>query len=315
MTYKNQFAFLLSLIGALSILYIAGFVFSPERKIARSASHVWLDAKLTDRISRMVLRSEGENLELIKENGRWYISHNGIEYPARQLRIEDFIGFFTTRAAWNIRSSNASTHIRFGLDADAASRVMIYGENTLLLDLLLGYVDEAGQIYVRKYGENEVRSGENNIYYYLGGSIKNWFNLRLFTESENGYIDVDDVQRLSVYNNGETQTFSRQNRSWNLVAGVNSIDPDQGIVESYIRNVLNSEGDDFADINFSAPVDFNFSRIVMEFGNGKIMTVRFSAPDNDDRRFARIDGSDYIYSIPAWVSSRLFRDAASFESR
>ena len=320
MSYKNKLVFLLSLIGVLSLIYIAVIIFSPERRGARSSSYAWLDKKLADRIGRIIITSEGRKIELIKNNSQWFVLHNGVEYPARQMRIEDFIGIFTSYSAWNLRSSNASTHSRFGLDADAASRVMIYGENTLLLDLLLGYVDNAGQIYVRKYGEDEVRSGENVITYYLANYVTAWYNLRLFEESGNGYIDVDNVQRLSVYNSTETQIFSRVNRSWEIsvstpppLSGFYNVNAEQGIVESYIRNLLNSEGDDFAGIRYSAAIDTSYSRIVVEFGNGKISTIRFSEPDEEGRRFACIDGSEYIYSIPAWVSTRLFRDAAGFE--
>lgn len=317
MTYKNKLVFLLSLISVLSLTYIAGVVFSPERSNAASAYYVWLDQKLADRITGIVISSEDQKIELLKNNGQWFVLHNGSEYPARQARIEDFVSIFTARAAWSVRSVNASSHSGFGLEPDAA-RLMIYGENTVLLDLLLGFVDAAGrEIYVRKYGENEVRSGENKITSYLTGSVNSWFNLRLFAESEDGKIDVDDVQRLSVYRNGESQIFTRVNRAWTFSVSragyTGETNPYQGTVESYIRTVLNSEGDNIAD-NY-LDIDFNYSRLVMEFGNGKVTTVRFSEPDENNRCFARIGANEYVFSVPSWVLERLFRDAASFETQ
>jgi len=315
MTYKNKLVFLLSLISVLSLTYIAGIIFSPERSGAKSASYVWLDQKLVNRITRIVINSPEQKIELQKNNDQWFVLHNGREYPARQARIEDFISIFTVRAAWNVRSTNASSQSRFGLD-DGATELIIYGENTVLLDLLLGSIDAAGrEIYVRRNGVNEIRSGENKITSYLSGSVNAWFNLRLFAESENGKIDVDDVQRLSVYNGGESQIFTRVNRSWDLSVtnAYNPVNPYQGSIESYIKIVLNSEGDSIADD--LQGITFNHSRIVMEYGNGKVTTVRFSEPDENDRCFASTGANEYVFSVPAWVMERLFRDAASFETQ
>jgi hypothetical protein len=313
LTYKDKLISLLSLISVLSLLYIASFIFNHDRNFARSSSYVWLDQKFTDGIKRITVNSLEHKFEFLRKSDQWFILYNEKEYPARQLRIEDFVSIFTSRAAWTIRSSNSSSHSRFGLNPAEAARLTIYGENTVLLDLLLSFPDSPGaQIFIRKFGENEVRSGENNITSYLTGPVNNWFNLRLFAESENGKIDVDSVQRLSVSDNGEIKVFSRMNRSW-TVSGIEISNPDQSGIERYIRNVLNSEGDNFIDADSLRDVDFNNSIIVMEFNNGKIATVRFSEPDENSLRYAKSSASEYIYSVPLWVSSRLFTASQNFE--
>jgi len=318
MTYKNRLVCLLSLIALLSLLYTGSLIFSPEQNNKRSASFVWLEPRLSSRINRIeVFPSHdsfgvGQKIELVKKNNTWVVSHNGNEYPARQIRVEDFISIFTSRAAWPVRSTSASSHAFYGLDGETSSRVIIYGENTVLLELLVGNVDSTGrERYLRKAAQNEVRSGENKIAQYIAGSVTSWYNLRLIRESENGELDIESVQRLSVYNGAETQVFSRFNRGWDI-SGINVENPAQDLIENYIRVVLNTEGDNFAGL-VSGNEQFNHSRIVFEFGNGKITTIGFSEPDEDGRLFANVSGSEFIYAIPSWAASRLFKDAASFE--
>jgi len=320
-TYKNRLVCLLSLIAVLSLLYTGSLIFSPERNNARSASYVWLDPKLAGRISRIEISAapsqesgaERQTVELAKKNSQWFVLRNGNEYPARRIRIEDFISIFTARAAWPVRSSSASSHAHFGLDEEAASRVTIYGENAVLLELLLGSDDSLGrEIYLRKASQNEVRSGENRVTSYITSPVTGWYNLRLIPEGENGESDIESVQRLSVYRGEETQIFSRLNRNWNI-SGIYVSNPAQDIIENYIRIILNTEGDNFAGFDSGEEPGFNYGRIILEFGNGTVTTVRFSEPDETGRLFARVSGSEYIYTIPSWAATRLFREAASFE--
>jgi hypothetical protein len=315
MAYKKKLITLLSLIAALALTYTASIVFAPEAAGSRSASHVWLDSRLAARAVRIVIDSAGESVELYKKNSQWFVSSNGKEYPARQLRVEDFMGIFTKPALWPVRSSSASSHERLGLTEETASRITIYGENTALLDLLLGSEDSTGrEINVRSYAKNEVRSGDNKISSYITGSANSWFNFRLIPESEDGRVAVDSVQRLSVYSDGGTQIFSRKNRSW-TVSGLDIANPDQSGIDAYVRAVLNIEGDDFDD---SVPGDdpaLDHSRIVLELGNGSIKTIRFSGPDESGRRLAHVSGADYVYSLAPWAAAQLFRSASDFERR
>ena len=315
MEYKKKLTALLSVIAALAIVYAASYIFNPEVSSSRSASYSWLDSKLSGRVSRIVLSqpNSGEKTEIIKNNGKWFVLNNGIEYPARQLRVDDFISVFTARSAWSVRSSGASSHARLGL-TETASRITIYGENSTLLDLLIGVGDSTGrEVYLRRYGQNEVRSGENRIGSYLG-SVKSWYNLSLIPESEDGKSALNGVQRLSVYTDAGQQIFSLNNKAWTL-SGIVVEKPDQSAINSYINSVLNIEGDDFIDSIKSDDPMLNHSRIVLEFGNGNVRTIRFSESDENGGRYAAVSTSDNVYSISPWTAQSLFKNAWDFESQ
>ena len=312
MAYKKKLIVLLSIIAALTLIYTASLVFDPERTAARSSSYVWLDSRLVARVDRIVLSSDGESRELVKKNNEWFVLHNGNEYPARQARIEDFLALFTQRVLSPVRYSNAASHAQLGLDAETASRITISGENSALLDILIGLEDNTGkEVYIRRAGQNEVRSGEYLITVYLRGKAGSWYDLKLFPESEDGRFTVDDIQRLLVYEEGPPLIFTRSNWEW-TVSGAEVANPDSSVIESYIRMVLITEADDFSEVSIDSP-ELNHSRIVLELGNGSVRTIRLSEADDTGRRLAHVSGSRYVYSLPTWSVQRLFRNVSDFE--
>ena len=315
MTYKNRLIFLLSLIAALVLLYAGSVIFNSDIGGARSNSFVWLDSKVAAKAVRIVINRAGDEITITKQNNQWFVSYNGDLFPARQTRLEDFLSIFTKRAAWPVRSSGASTHTRFGLDEQEASKITVYGENTALLSLLIGDNDVTGrEAYFRKAGENTVRSGDISVRTFLNSPVTSWFNLRLVSENDGGQIEVDSVQRLSVFNNAQTQVFSRRGRAW-TISGIDIANPDKSAIDNYVRTILNTEADNFDDTVSAVSPLLENSRITLELGNGRIVTIRLSEADESGRRLAHVSGSDLIYSIPSWAAGRLFVNAESLESR
>jgi len=313
-TYKKKVIYLSSLIAVFTLLYAGSFIFNSDQSNNKKASYIWLDPKLAEQIDRITVNTEEQKLELVKRKDNWFVLHNGGEYPARKARIEDFISNFTSRSVWLVRASGASSHASFALEGETP-RLTMYGENSVYLDILFSNKEKTGrEIYVRRFGNDEVRSGDNTFISFINGTAASWYNLRFFPDSEDNKISLQDVQRFSLYNEGESLIFTRSNNSWE-VSGVNIVNPDIKSIEDYISTVLNSEGDDFVDSVSSNTPELNYSRIVIEFGNGKISTIRISAADENNRRFAQVSGSDYIYAIPSWVSARILKNAASFEKQ
>jgi hypothetical protein len=325
MTYKKKIIVLSTVIGALALVYIASIVFDPEHIGSRSAVYSWLDATQNDRISGITIVSpsyaepssdnRSEAINLTRRSDRWFVSHNGRDYPARQIRIEDLIAALNKRAQYPVRSTSASSHERLSLTENTASSITVHaGAGLPLLSLLIGQEDITGQnIYLRKQGDNEVRSGEDIFSAFIGSSRSSWYNLRLLPESESGSFGTENVQRLTVYPEDGTQAriFTRDGRTWDLNFELK--DPDTERVNSYIRDILNSFGDEFVeDVSVSDPL-FNNCRLMLEFGDGSIRTIRLGPADEAGRRYVTVSGSDLVYLIPGWISRQLLVDAEEFE--
>ncbi|MDR2477903.1 MAG: DUF4340 domain-containing protein [Treponema sp.] len=315
MVYKKKITVLSLIIAALAIAYLFGWVFDPQRMGSRSAAFTWLDPKLTGQISKITINSSGEIKDLVRKNNEWFVSYNGTDYPARRFRVEDFISVLTKRAPYPVQSSNAASHTRLGIADEAASRITVSGGSGLpLLDLLLGQADITGQnIYLRRQGQNEVRSGEDTFTAYVNSARNSWYNLRLFPESETGKLDSGSVQRLSVYvpadggTAAEPRVFTRSGTAWTF-SGISVASPDMGKVDAYVSVILNTEGDDFGySVNPNDPM-FGDSRISLEFGDGSIKTIRLAPPGESGHCYAQVTGSSHVYSIPSWAVSRLFSE-------
>jgi hypothetical protein len=321
MTYNKKFTVLSGIIAALAVIYILTIIFDPERRGARSAAYSWLEGGQTDKISGITITKTDETITLARNGGKWFVSHNGKDYPARTTRVEDLIAALTKRAPYPVRSSSASAHQRLSLTPEQATRITVAaGAGLPLLNLLIGQVDITGQnVYLRKQEQNEVRSGEDIFSSYTRSSLTSWYNLRLFPETETGGIDAANVQRLTVYhprsNDGmdvPPQIFTRSGKAWTF--NFELANPDMGKVDSYIREILFTSGDDFDDSITPSDSLFNNSRIVLELGDGSIRTIRLGPPEKDDGRLAVVSGSDWVYSLPGWICQRILVDTETFET-
>jgi hypothetical protein len=314
MTYKLKIKVLSGSIAALALILIFSFVFDPEKVNSRSSVYSWLDARQKDAIDRITINNGNEIITLILKNGNWYVLNNNKEYPARQLKVEDFITALTKRAPYPVRSSSASSHERLSL-TEGAPRVTVTGGAGLpLLDFFIGNRDTSGNVYLRREGQNEVRSGEDVFSSFARTDANSWYNLRLFPETESGKLDITSVQRLTVYppaEEGEVYQpyfFTRRGRAWTspLIP-----DPDSGKVDSYIQDILSTSANDFVEKNPDDP-DLHDCRILLELGDGSIKTLRMS-PEEDNRRYAVVSGSPLVYSVPSWAANRLFPNVLTFE--
>ena len=315
MTYKNKIITLSSVIAALAIIYILTIIFDPQRRGSRSDAYSWLEPGQNDRITGISIARDGETIMLERKGGKWFVTRGGKDYPARKVRVDDFIAILSKRNSYPVRSSSASTHDRLSLTPDKAVQVTVLaGAGPPLLTLLIGQSDVTGQnVYLRKLDQNEVRSGENKFSAYIGAEPNFWYNLRLFPENEEGKLGTKDIQRLLVYSseNEPPQIFTRNGREWTFNFEITS--PDFNKVETYLQDILSVSGDDFIDDISPADPMFNTNRLVMELGNGVIKTLRFGPPiDDGGKRYATVSGVDFVYSIQLWAFKKLFAETNNF---
>ncbi|MDR1373455.1 MAG: DUF4340 domain-containing protein [Treponema sp.] len=315
MVYKKKLILLSGLTALLALIYTAALIFDPERVNARNAAFVWLDAEGADRADSIVISRQGEEIvSLVRKNGLWFVPVEGIDFPAKQARVEDLFRILSTRGAYPLRAAAAASHERLGLAEEAASRIVIRGGAGAypLLDLLAGDQDAAGrEMYLRKQGQNEVRSGDTRIASYINGAAESWYDLRLFPEgSSGGAIDAGMIQRLIIEYPGGTAeplALSRSGAGW--TAG--SLPADTQRVESYIRSVLDAEGETFLPAQ-DGPVSGE-GRIALELGDGTNRIIRCGPLDEEGkRRNAQVTGSPHAYRLAEWTLGRLFREASYF---
>jgi hypothetical protein len=342
MVYKQKLRFLSCLTAALALIYGLTLVFDPDRSGRRSDSYAWLDPKLRDSVDRIDLKGETgpdqdlsvEGLTLWRRNGRWLAAGDGVEYPARQGKIDDLLDDLSRRDVYPRRSSSPSSYERFGLSEAVAGRITLRGGAGLpLLDLLVGKTGTGGEVYLRKAGGGEVRSGKGRFGSYTGGQKKSWYDLRLFPEGGDGSIPADLVQRLTLAppaagnpggaeagNPPPPMVISREQGSWRISAGELSLDPadiEKSRVDSYVSGILSAAGDDFS----SPALPREDGSLILELGDGRVITLRLGPPEGDSgQRRGLVLGSrpsgaenPYGYLLAPWAVDRMFREPGYFK--
>jgi hypothetical protein len=325
MPYKQKVLFLSIIVAVLALIYAGTLVLTPERLNSRNAAYTWLESKWADQADRIEISNSGETLTLVRRNALWYVEQDNAEYPAKQGRVEDLLRALTTRAAYPVRSAAPSSHERLGLSEDAASRILVRGgAGTPLLDLLVGDGSAAGnEVYIRKSGQNEVRSGEDKFTVYLSPSPTAWYNLRLFPEAP----VFDMVQRVTVISPaGETDeepapavplVITRSGPLWTL-EGVAEDALDTTRIDSFIRAILDAEGDNFVTGMQAGDLASGEGSIHLELGDGTFRTIRLGPvmPAGEEggtgKRIAVVSGSPYVYTLAEWTVSRLFQNVSYF---
>jgi hypothetical protein len=281
---------------------------------------VWLDPRLRDSVDRIDIRGPEDPaaaLSLLLRNGRWLALRDGGEYPAREARINDLLDELSRRDSYPRRSSSPGAHGRFGLDEARAARLTLRGGAGLpLLDLLAGNSGPGGDIFLRKAGANEVRSGRDRLSPYLDAQAGPWFDLRLFPEGGDRGITVESVQRLSVRPEGDGEgpaaplVISRLGNSWRVSAGDLVLEPEdieKTRVDSYISGIINTTGDDFVS---SMPPEA--ASLSLELADGGVLSLRLGPAEESGRRRAAVSSSPYMYALAPWAADRLFRGPEHF---
>lgn len=324
----NRKIYLLAgLVAALALIYTATLIFEPERINTREAAYAWLDEKRVEQADRIEIIHDGTSISLARKSGEWFVTRDGIDYPAKQLRVEDLLNVLSTKAPYLLRGS--SSHERFGLTEDSADRIVIQGglSETPLLDLLVGDADTLGAVYMRKNNQDEVRSSASStIASYALSSITSWYNLRLFPDTGNASTNVDAVQRVVIHAppaasdtsdeeeappaTALEQTLTRNGTGWLVSDSSGERDADVQQVESYIRGLLDIEGDDFVtSIQAGEPV-FDIGWVRLELGNGATRVIKLGPALENSRHSAIAEGSNartgFVFALSEWRKNTLF---------
>ena len=299
-TYKRKLRFLLVLTGLLLLVYIVTFVVSNNSV----DKYTWLDSRYAALADRIEIWGAAGVLNLARKNNIWAITLYGAELPVKQIRVEELFAALSRGGNFPVRSASAGLPERYGLGEDSFRIIVRGGAGLPLLDLHIGYIDmTGGEIYLRKAGKNEVRSGADSFSVFTDSNIDYWLDLRLFPDLTPVMIQkIHFSSVISSVNNENIviQTFSRSRNGW--------VNENNGSVflegESFLRSILDSQAEGFIDAEYF-PVE---KSIIFELGDGSIKTMFLGYPGIDNARPVKISGSPLTYSLAQWTVKRLFPD-------
>jgi hypothetical protein len=325
MKYKSKLVFLISLISACVLILIASFIFNPQNQNARTSLYTWLNRTWTLQADRIVLKGIGsasETIMLTRKFDRWNVLVDNTEYPAKQELVDDLFNLLSARESYPMRASSVSSHERLGVTEQLASRIIVYGgaSQIPLLDLLIGSGNSAGtEIYLRKNGTNEVRSGIDQFTQYSDAKQNAWYDLRLVNDDET--LNGERVQQVMINRNdcdeNISYTISRYTNnntaSWKINTSLN-MTLDNYKVDSYIRTLLTSEAVDFSLDTHPSKYNFNFGKIDLVLDDLSTTTYLFAQENGNAQYPTMVSGKNFVYLIPEWLVQRIFRDVEYFSA-
>jgi hypothetical protein len=322
MVYRKKIVILSGLVALLALVYLLTLFFDPDRISLRDASYAWLEAGLVPQANRIEIRGASGEISLGKINNNWMVSLDGLEYPVKQDRVADLLKLLSDRKGYPLRAGEESAHERLGVGEGASSRIVVRpgAGKPPLLDLIIGNEDATGAaVYLRKSGEKAVRSGENLFSPYVNGAPSSWYMLRLFPEEESRRLEASSVQQVRVIppDDGRSSAWeesqfilARRKEGWMLQGSEKALDNQKA--DSYVRAILEAEGENFdSSLNAGDPV-FTSGRIILDLGDGTSRTIRIGPQGDQNRRSAVVSGSSLVYSLAEWTVTRIFRDASYF---
>ena len=308
MTYRKKAAVLSVLVIVLALVYILTLVFDPGNR--RSAAFAWLDPSLLVMADRIEIYGPGGRTSLSRKNNVWVFSTGIADYPARQGRVEDLLLALSRRGVYMLRAASLEGRERLGLAEESASRILVLGGAGLpLLDLFVGGGDALGrEVYLRMAGRNEIYSGEDRFTLYTDSRRGSWYDLRLFPQEARG-IDPGMVQQAEIILPGNESAYvlRRGGGGW-VILGNESAGLDNPRVDSWLRSVLEAEGEDFSA---EAPASFEGS-VILYLGDGTTRAIQAGAADGQQRRSALVSGSSLVFVLAEWTVNRLFRESSYF---
>ena len=294
MRYKKKVSILFVLNFCLLVFYGLTLFFDPQRTVKRNSAYSWLEERFISSADRIEIYGIYGSTILSRKNNIWVISATGQDFPVKQIRVEELFRSLSRRKSYPLRSS-ASAPERLGFD-EGASRIIVRGGAGLpLLDLLIGFTDASGRdVYLRKAGQKEIRSGEDIFSVYTESNRSFWYDLRIFPE-----LLPSMVQKVHLLTAGESSyILSRQNSGWINERTGEQI-PGAG---TYLSSILALQGEDFVDLRERETA----LSLVLELGDGSFLILRVSPPDTQGCVIVSVSGSPLSYLLSEWSAKRLW---------
>jgi hypothetical protein len=316
--YKKKLIALSSVIAVLAIVYAFSFVFDPERR--HGSTFAWLPPHLHILVDRLEISGAAGSSILVRRNDVWFLLAAGREYPVRQQRVNDLFAALSRRDMFTLRSTSPAARESFGLSTEGASRILVRGGMGLpLLDLFIGISDALGrEVYMAEATERKIFSGADRLSIFADSGPRFWLDFRLFSGGVHGAPGIPGsmVQQAEVAFGADSYILRREGGGWIMPNGDELV---ASRVESWLRAVLDAEGESFAGEVFAGNetlADENFIHersITLAFGDGTSRTMRVGpVADEENRRFAAVTSSPHIYVLSQWTVDRLFVESGHF---
>jgi hypothetical protein len=312
MRYERKVVILGATLAALLALLVAGAVFSPERRAERAESRALLSAASGEAAA---LELGLPKIALAKKGDSWYLVEDGAALPVQEKRVESFLA--AVAGVKRLRPIGRSKDAWKGLDLEEGKAKPVTvrdAKGRTIADFSIGgYGPTGAEVYLRLAGSDASFAAEGSIASYLSSDRRSWLDLRVVP----GPIPEGDVEAIAVKSSialdgvGKPPlvlgySIRRDKDGWTGVPG----QIDAIAVSSFLRSIINIEGEDIVASPPSEAFSPVTARIELSLGNGGSKVLEVGAPAGENRFYLRLAGSPYVYSASAYGLRNALKDPA-----
>jgi len=245
---------LLGILGVLVLVYL-GFEFFGGKSRSKSFKENIVEID-TAKVSRLVIASKGENLELVKESDGWKVSIRGGKYAeALTASVKSTINSLITVKPSRIATKDPEKWNEYQVDS-AGTRVQVFEGNKNTLDLIIGrfgFNQEAMQrqqmmggrggmnqfyTYVRLENDKEVYVADNFMGMSLNAEASGYRNRQLLSLTTDSLTEV----RLN-YPGDSSFVMAKVDSLWMI----NGVLTDSAATASYLSSIRYVNNSSFVD--------------------------------------------------------------------
>ena len=188
MTFKNKVISLSSAIAVLTIIYILGLFFSPEKMQEKRSQEKLFNIEQMDEVSLIKVSTTEGYAEISKKDGIWMVKSADNIYPASKYKIDNFLDSIFNLNKFQTVGTEKKHWEKFDLTEEKAKSVTLKtsgGEEMFTLFLGKSGPAERGE-YIRstKSDESYLTDGSFKRYFYK--DINYWSHLRILDEDVDG---------------------------------------------------------------------------------------------------------------------------------
>ncbi len=279
---------LIGILATLVLVYL-GFEFFGGKSRSKSfkSELVKID---TAKVSKLIIESKGENLELLKENNKWKVSIGGGRYAeAQKSNVRSTLGTLLTIKPSRIAAKNPEKWKDYQVDS-AGTRVQVFEGGKSTLDIVIGrfgFNQQAMQqqqqmmmggrggmqqffSYVRLENEDEVYVADNFMGMSINSDASGYRNKQLLS------LTTDSIAEIQFnYPADSGFVLSNANSKW-MIFGANV---DSTAIASYLSDIRYLSNSNFVDdVPSSALVSPTVSMNIKQNGNVDIIIKAFQHP-------------------------------------
>jgi|GEM_PF-1535718 hypothetical protein len=308
MEFRTKVIALGSTVGALFVLVMAGWIFSPENNQRRAAHGTLVSAKTLDKADSFTIDADGASIQLVRDGQGWAFKKADASFPASAGQVNAFFKAVSGVNELYKVSSRKDTWKSFGLEEGKKTLTLKDKSGTVLADIVVGGTDATGKKrYVAFTGKDQVYAVKDVFYSYLTSSQRSWADLRVFPET----LKPEDVQELQLKADfpaeGEGGTAFKveyrlqrdSKKGWKLV-GDDAAVLDKPKVEALVRGLVNLEAEDIVSEGQAEAAE-RLKEVkasaILRSGKGVDYSLRVSAKDADGKHVLALDGKSFIYKI------------------